>query len=639
MDNQLSMDEVFISNLINIIEVNLENEQFSAKDLAKKIGLSRSQLYRKLKLLKGKSISQFIREHRLKLALKLLQKNVGTASEVAYRVGFASPTYFNFCFRKFYGFTPGEVKFKFTEHINSKENNQSLNLSPVLYPIKENTPIQRKNYLPKLMMIASINLLFAIMFSYYVHPKSNTSSFSSVKSMAIISDIDFRINPHSTQFNQSFTTDITDGFSIIKGLNIISIPQVSNNGSNKDQKKVKKEKQNVSNLLYLKLRRKKDTIHVTARLIERSNKKQLWINEYHWEINDLFYLRNEIVKQVTSKLKIPITPDELKKIEKLHTKNLTSYLNYFYGKSMFGQNFEEFPNPNLSFTRFKQAIKNDPEYALAYSALANSYLAMVGRGYTDTKIGIDKAIELASKSIDLDFDNPEPHIILGRIAYQFNWDWNMAEREFKFAIKSDPNNALAHLYYANYLYFIKGQTDKSREHIDQVFVINPNLYLGYLFSAKFYFSQGSYNKALKEIEKAKKIFNNYTFANWIKFESYLLQNKHSLAIYEFQKIMNSDPSSRKYTPVLNKIYRKSGIHGIFKWLIELEKNKKESARPYYLAKYHAYLREDDIALTFLEEAYNEQSMHLMEIKNNPFFKNLQSQPRFISILNKMGIQY
>ena len=106
----ISADQAFINKLKEIIESNITNEQFGVEELAEEIGLSRSQVHRKLKLIANKSVSQFIREYRLEKAMIFLRSEIGTASEIAYKVGFNSPSYFNKCFQEFYGFSPGEVK-------------------------------------------------------------------------------------------------------------------------------------------------------------------------------------------------------------------------------------------------------------------------------------------------------------------------------------------------------------------------------------------------------------------------------------------------------------------------------------------------------------------------------------------------
>ncbi len=107
---ELSMDQALLKRLHEIVESNLRNEQFSVEDLASEAALSRSHLHRKLRSLTGQSISQFIRKIRLDHAIEFLKKEVGTVSEIAFRVGFGSSTYFIKCFSDEFGFSPGEVK-------------------------------------------------------------------------------------------------------------------------------------------------------------------------------------------------------------------------------------------------------------------------------------------------------------------------------------------------------------------------------------------------------------------------------------------------------------------------------------------------------------------------------------------------
>jgi AraC-like DNA-binding protein len=111
--NQRRLNDELIQKLTQIVLENLNKEQFGVTELAKQVGMNRSHLYRKIIVRTKKSISQFIREIRLTEALKILKEENVTVSEVAYRVGFNNPSYFNSCFHDHYGFPPGEVK-----HVN-----------------------------------------------------------------------------------------------------------------------------------------------------------------------------------------------------------------------------------------------------------------------------------------------------------------------------------------------------------------------------------------------------------------------------------------------------------------------------------------------------------------------------------------
>jgi AraC-like DNA-binding protein len=112
MEQQPSMDDQFLRIVNRIINDNLDNEHFSVEDLAHQAGLSRSMLHRKLTKLTGKSASDLITETRLAKAKELLENNVATASEIAYKVGFSDPSYFNKVFKKHFNISPGDVRKK-----------------------------------------------------------------------------------------------------------------------------------------------------------------------------------------------------------------------------------------------------------------------------------------------------------------------------------------------------------------------------------------------------------------------------------------------------------------------------------------------------------------------------------------------
>ena len=113
-------DQSFLDTLYEAIQDNLSNEQFGVAELAQEVGVSRTQLHRRLHALTGQSSSQLIREYRLKKARELLENETATAAEVAYKVGFGSPSYFNTCFHDYFGFSPGEAKFKKSFHKKRK---------------------------------------------------------------------------------------------------------------------------------------------------------------------------------------------------------------------------------------------------------------------------------------------------------------------------------------------------------------------------------------------------------------------------------------------------------------------------------------------------------------------------------------
>ena len=160
-------NEEFLEHISDILEINLKNDRFDVADLAREMKMSRSQIYRKLKAITNRSASQFIRETRLRKAKELIEKDGKTMAEIAYEVGFSSPSYFDKSFHKLYGFPPGEVK-----RIHNKnsdfgkieiitENNQDL-MNSRYYFIRENLRLTKVVVVLALIIITI--LLFLVLF-------------------------------------------------------------------------------------------------------------------------------------------------------------------------------------------------------------------------------------------------------------------------------------------------------------------------------------------------------------------------------------------------------------------------------------------------------------------------------------------
>lgn len=229
MDTEHSMDQVFIKKVIDILEVNLTNEQFGVKELTHEMGISRSQLHRKLNALTQKSTSQFIREYRLEKAMEMLQNDVATASEIAYRVGFNSPTYFNTCFHQYYGFPPGEVKFRNPPVIEKSEAEKTKQQALHNQDNSVTSSIDKISSRQRMLLLFSLGLLLIIAFSYYYYFSSKetmTTKTTEVtindKSIAVLPFKNLSNEKEDEYFAAGVMGSIHNHLSKIKGLKVIS---------------------------------------------------------------------------------------------------------------------------------------------------------------------------------------------------------------------------------------------------------------------------------------------------------------------------------------------------------------------------------------------------------------------------------
>ncbi|MGB5431103.1 helix-turn-helix domain-containing protein, partial [Eudoraea sp.] len=229
MAKELSMDQAFIKKLTDLLEINLENEHFGVQQLAEKVGLSRSQLHRKLKAITGKSSSSFIRHFRLMKAREMLADNVATVSEIAYRVGFSSPTYFNTCFRIYYGYSPGKVKYRNKDadpETSINEIEVEGNKPPVAktYDKVEDRPFKKRFVLVP-VLVSLLVLLVAYIF-YLRFDNANTTAdsltISADKSIAVLPFKNYSGDPEMDPFCEGMTDEVISRITKIKSFSKVS---------------------------------------------------------------------------------------------------------------------------------------------------------------------------------------------------------------------------------------------------------------------------------------------------------------------------------------------------------------------------------------------------------------------------------
>ncbi|MEO9891350.1 helix-turn-helix domain-containing protein [Aurantibacter sp.] len=640
MGKELSMEESFMNKLDDIIKNNLENENFGVNELAVKFGVSRSQLHRKLNAIKGKSTSQYIREFRLNRAMDMLKDNVANVSEIAYRVGFSSSTYFNTCFKDYYGYPPGEVK--------HKNENPLISIDSTLEVKKSNGRIYEfPTRKVGLFVIAFIGLLFIGFNAVKSESKTESNSVSAIKntrssSIAILPFKNLSADKESEYFATGVAQSIQNHLNELSGLKIISETSAAKYiETTKTSPEIAAEL-NVSHLLEASVQEYDDKVRVIVKLIDASKDQQIWSDIYDREMVDIFSIQSDISKQIARELEIVLSPTQIKQIDKKPTHNIEAYNLYQKGKHFFNVKNHSHATSHLSTSYFKQAIEKDPNFALAYAALANTYL------FSDENLFLNNTLEyvtnLALKAIELDSSISEAHVVLGVLECQYKWDWNKAEKEFERAIKLNPNNSNAYIYYSQFLYSVKGDFNYARKILNKGLLLDPLSYVANLKSAQFYLFDDNFDKTFEETAKLKEINEHNMFAYWIEFKAYEALGAKNKAIAELETYFRKVPSENISFDELMSFYQLKGLNGVYEFFFQNNiKTFRELSNfnDFTLiadAQSYGSIGDTKNALKYLETALDNHCSYLYEIKYNPFLKDLHAEPRFLAILEEMNLE-
>ncbi|HEU0177784.1 MAG TPA: tetratricopeptide repeat protein [Blastocatellia bacterium] len=366
---------------------------------------------------------------------------------------------------------------------------------------------------------------------------------------------------------------------------------------------------------------------VQVDLVNAADGAQLWGERYSRKLSNILIVQEEIVRQITERLRLRLTSGERKQITKRYTENFDAHQQYLMGRKeaekRTGESYQK------AVEHYKRALDLDPNYALAYLGLADAY-------YREENIRQSRAA--AEKALAIDESLGEAHTSLGRILWQHDWNWPDAEREFKRAIKLDPGNAFAHRIYGYYLASM-GQFDQSFAEQKQALQLDPlspvlNLYVGH----PLYFA-GETDAALEQTRKTQEMDPNFVETYLTFGMVYAEKGMYAEAIAKLNKAAPSGMPRPDVISLLGYNYalwgkRDEAIKKLDE-LKELSNRRQVPARE--MAIIYTGLGEKDQAFKWLRQACEERDGMIVFLKFHPLFKSLRADPRFADLLRCVGL--
>ncbi|TLX71054.1 helix-turn-helix domain-containing protein [Labilibacter sediminis] len=621
MDTQVSIDDQFLTKVHQVIEDNIDNEDFSVEDLANSVGLSRSMLHRKLVKLTGKCASEHITRSRLLNAKSILEDNSATVSETAYKVGFKSPSYFNKVFKKYFDISPGDVK-------KGMITDRTVGLID-LDPKGTKLDYSKKLFIKQEILIIFFIILFIGVGTYMWISLSEPTQ----KSIAVLPFKNLSEDVTNQYFVDGMMEELLINLSGIEGLKVISRTSSEKyRGSDKSVPQIAKELR-VSHIIEGSVQKNDNDAKIFIQLIDARKDQHVWSESYTRKLVEIFNVQSEVAKQVATKLNTVLSPEEAEEMDKTHTQNLEAYNLYLKGRFFWHRRTEMDVKKSIDY--FNQALVKDPNYSLAYAGLADAYQILAWWGWYPQAEGFIKGKEFAEKALTIDESLSEAHATLGIIMMFHDWDWENAEKELKLALALNPNYATAHQYYSEYLH-IMGEKYESRKHINRAIELNPHAIIMHWLSFWYYIGQQKFSEAFEVAEQVNELEKDRIPLDWIYIPMYMQQSNDLKVIEILQEQTYIQKALENDSVNLMDIYKKSGIKGVIQLRIKL-RLKKDDTPNKGIAKDYVWINEKSAALDYLEKAYKARELNLPSIKYDPDFKSLRNEPRFLELLNRMNM--
>jgi serine/threonine protein kinase len=449
-------------------------------------------------------------------------------------------------------------------------------------------------------------------------------------SIAVLPFVNTNGNPDEEYLCDGITEGVIHSLSQLPQLRVMSRSTVFRyKGRGSDPQRVGRDL-NVKAVLVGTLVHHGDSIRLESELVDATNGSEIWGTQYDRKLSDISTVQQEIVRDISEKLKLRLSSEDRNKLSTQKTESWEAYNLYLKGNYY----WEKFTDDGMekAVEYFQQAIEKDPTYALAYAGLAHAFHEL---SYSNPpREMMPKSKSAAMKALQLDDSVAEAHAALGWVKWRYDWDWTGAEREFQRAIELDP---MAHAQYALYLDSMQRLDEATASHnravaLDPLSLIN-NANLGDEF-----YGIRQYDKAIDQYQKTLELDANFSLARWGLGGAYDRKGMYKEAVAEWQKAFLSDGDTRS-AALIGQAYSRSGYKGVLRaWLDDLTiQSTHRYVSAYSIATMYARLGEKDRAFESLEKAYRDRSAELVDLKVEPVFDFLHSDPRYADLLRRMGL--
>jgi TolB-like protein/DNA-binding winged helix-turn-helix (wHTH) protein/Flp pilus assembly protein TadD len=383
------------------------------------------------------------------------------------------------------------------------------------------------------------------------------------------------------------------------------------------------------------VRRDENHLRITAQLIQVKDQSHVWAREYDRSSKDVFALQDDVATAVTEEIqsRLALAPQN-RSVRNRPIVNPEAYDAYLLGRYSLSRRTAA--GLQKAERYFHVAIAAEPNYALAYAGLADSYLLMAANGTSLQAVSL-QARTAANKALAIDPTLGEPHAILALIAQNHDWNWAESEREYKLAMALDPNDATPHQWYASDL-AVRGRFEESLREIAIARQLDPLSLLIMTVEGESLYLARRYDDAIGKLDQALQIEPNFSPARVDRGLSSEQKGMWREAIADLETARRLDNSPRS-TAMLGEAFALSGDKPRARQILaELQdRAKREYVSPLYQAIVYAGLGEKDAAFSGLQAAFEERATDMLGLKTGALYDPLRSDPRFDDLLKRMGL--
>jgi eukaryotic-like serine/threonine-protein kinase len=482
------------------------------------------------------------------------------------------------------------------------------------------------------LMLIAIFTLFILKYSGY----SATEIYASpITSIAVLPFANENGDPNTEYISDGLSESLIERFSRLSGIKVIARnSSFKYRDKSADLKNIAREL-GVQALVIGAVTQQGNDLQVSVELIDVNRETQLWTGQYQYKASNLPIILNDITRKVAARLNLGLSPEVLNLITRDLRGKGDAYEWYLKGRFYWNQLTEDALDKSIKC--FKEALAIDPQSALAYAGLANSYI-FLGANYRPPDEAFHEAELNAQKALEIDSGLAEAHYAMAATRYLYYWDLSGAEKELKRSLELNPNYAMANSLLC-YVSLTRGDTKQATAYINRALELDP---LSLLFNVRlsdiYYFQRDNeraiklHQKLLAENADASFLYTNIAiaYAQMKRFDEALAASQRATIL------MGQDPNTLS---TLGIIYALSGRANEARWVAgTLEQlSEQRYVQAYSIASIYGALGDKNRAFTWLDKATRQRDSYILKIKVDPAFDKIRSDQRYGRLLESLNL--
>jgi TolB-like protein/DNA-binding winged helix-turn-helix (wHTH) protein/Tfp pilus assembly protein PilF len=388
----------------------------------------------------------------------------------------------------------------------------------------------------------------------------------------------------------------------------------------------------VDYVLESSLREGSGQVRFTTQLIRTQDQTHVWAHNYDRPMADALALQVELAKAVADEIRVELRPQAEARLASRRPTQPEAYDAYLKGRFFWNKRTPE--SMKIALTYFQRATEADPNFALAYTGLADTYQIMVNLAQIDPEKGFSRARAAAQKALELDNSLAEAHTSLASIKGDFDWDWTGAEAEYQQALELNSNYATAHHWYGEFLAGL-GRFDDAMAEIQKAYELDPLSPVIGVTLGQMYCRKGQCAQGIEQLQKTLEIDPGFSEAHEALSEIYGHLGNFEQALAELERGQSTAEHQvflRGYAAA--RAGRETEAQAALR---QFQTQPSLQHRDYYLAILYTVVRNKDQAFVHLERARQSHDSFMPYFRAEFVLESLRSDPRYAKLSKQMNM--